>query len=368
MTSMRFCSLVYRGAVVMLLTTALSFGANLDSLREGNADIQSAGPLAFGPDGILFVGDSTGASIIALDTGDRTPAKSAAKINVNGINQKVAAALGTSPDQILLVDAVVNPISKNVYLSVSRGRGPDAIPVILRVDAAGKLTELSLGNINHSKIGLPNAPSFDAERRGRKLRMETITDLEYVDGKVLVAGLSNEEFASRLRTIPFPFQQTNPGAGIGIYHTSHGRFETYSPIRAFVPYDLDGQPHILAAYTCTPLVKIPVSELKPNHKVQGVTIAELGNRNRPLDMIIYQKGGQEYLLMANSSRGVMKLPLSGLEKYPALVEEPVDTAGVPYEIIADLKGVLQLDKFDDNNMMLLIDDSGSLNLRTVQLP
>ena len=50
---------------------------------------------------------------------------------------------------------------------------------------------------------------------------------------------------------------------------------------------------MLAAYTCTPLVKLPVSELKAGAHVKGTTIAELGNRNRPLDMIVYQKDGKD---------------------------------------------------------------------------
>ena len=43
----------------------------------------------------------------------------------------------------------------------------------------------------------------------------------------------------------------------------------------------------------------------------GTTIAELGNRNRPLDMIVYKKDGKEFLLMSNNSRGVMKIPTDG---------------------------------------------------------
>ena len=43
---------------------------------KGTPDLKSAGPLAFGPEGILFVGDPQGAAVFALDTGDRTPAKS----------------------------------------------------------------------------------------------------------------------------------------------------------------------------------------------------------------------------------------------------------------------------------------------------
>ena len=356
-------------AVVLALSGPFAFSANLDSLNAGRVEIKSAGPMAFGPDAILFVGDSMSASIIALDTGDRTPAKSAVKVNVKAINQKIAALLGATPDHILVNDAVVNPISKNVYLSVSRGLGPDAIPVILRVNASGAITELPLDNIKHSVASLTDAPAVDAkDSRGRGLRVATITDLAYVEGKVFVAGLSNEEFTSSFRSISFPFQEVNKGAGIEIYHGSHGRFETYSPIRTFLPFQLAGEPYILAAYTCTPLVKIPIAALKPGHKVQGVTIAELGNRNRPLDMIAYSKGGQEYFLMANSSRGVMKLAAKGLEKFQAITSEVEDMEGMPYETVANLQGVQQLDKLDENSVLILTDGGGTLDLRTAPLP
>jgi hypothetical protein len=182
-----------------------------------------------------------------------------------------------------------------------------------------------------------------------------------------VAGLSNEEFASSLRSIPYPFRSANKGAGIEIFHGAHGRFETNAPVRTFVPFEVKNQPHILAAYTCTPLVKIPVSELKPGNKVKGTTIAELGNRNRPLDMIVYRKGGKDFILMANSSRGVMKLPAQNLETYQPITAQ-TDKQGVPYETIASLKGVQQLDKLDDANAVMLIDDGGSLDLRAVPLP
>jgi len=131
---------------------------------------------------------------------------------------------------------------------------------------------------------------------------------------------------------------------------------------------LDNKQYILAAYTCTPLVKIPVSELKPGNKVKGTTIAELGNRNRPLDMITYKKGGTDYILMANSSRGIMKLPANGLDKYRAITKPIEDKEGVPYETLAEFKGVEQLDKLDDANALMLINDGGSMDLRTVPLP
>ncbi len=79
-------------------------------------------------------------------------------------------------------------------------------------------------------------------------------------------------------------------------------------------FDIGGKPNVLAAYTCTPLVKFPLSDLKPGSKVRGTTVAELGNHNRPLDMIVYSKGGKDYLLMANSRRGVMKVDVANIDK------------------------------------------------------
>jgi len=364
-TSIGMCGLLI---AVLFTTTAISVDYS-SSLRAGKAELQSAGALAFGPEGILFVGDSMGAAIFALATEDRTPGSSQSSFDISGVNEKVAALLGTSADQILINDLAVNPISKAVYLSVSRGRGPDAIPLIVRVDSSGKIEEFSLANVKHAKVTLPNTPDPDAKNRnGQSLRLEAITDLAFVEDRVFVAGISNEEFASKLRSIPFPFEATGRGTSVEIFHGAHGRFETNAPVRTFVSYEIEGEPYILAAYTCTPLVKFPVSSLTPGAKVLGTTIAELGNRNRPLDMITYEKGGRPFILMNNSSRGVMKITAERLESYQGITER-TDITGVPYEAIEHLKGVQQLDRLNETNALILVStDSGSLDLKTIPLP
>lgn len=350
-----------------LLLTALfvtaAFGAATDSLKAGKAPLKSAGPLAFGPDGVLFVGDTTGAQVVALDTGDRTATTAAVKIEVTAVNQKIAAMLGTAADQILVNDLVVNPISKSIYISVARGRGPDALPVIIKVDAAGKLSELTLDNIKSAAVTITNAPA--ATDRNRQ---SAITDLSFVNGNVIVAGLSNEEFSSNLRSIPFPFQTAAKGASIEFYHGSHAQFETNSPVRTFLPFTINNQEYILAAYTCTPIVKIPVSSLKAGAKVMGTTIAELGAGNRPIDMISYKKDGHDFILMANSSRGVMKLQADKLDSYAAITKPVPDKAGVPYETMQDWTGVQQLEKVDNSTAVVLSGTAASMNLRTMLLP
>ena len=362
---MSFTHSFIRVAAATCAAAALTFAAGIN-MPAGKVELKSAGALAMGPDGILFVGDSVGGKIVALDVDDRTPAKSGAALEIKGINEKIAAMLGTAADQILIQDVVVNPTSKNVYIAVSRGRGADAVPVILRAAPGGKLSEVSLASIKNMSVALLDSPTQDRQR------METITQLKYVDGKVLVAGLSNEEFSSSLRAIPYPFQKVDKGAGIEIWHGSHGRFETNAPVRTFVPYEINHQTQILAAYTCTPLVQFPIKDLAPGAKIKGKTVAELGNRNRPLDMIVYQKDGKDYLLLANSSRGVMKISTDKIENADK-IESPVSgggTKGQSYETISSWTGVDQLDKLDQQHALVLRHggEGNSLNLESLALP
>jgi len=354
-----------RLSVASLLALGLLAGAAhavdlTASLKPGTPDMKSAGALAFAPDGILLVGDSTGAAVFAFDTADRTGKTPFAPIKVEGVGDKIASLLNTTTQQMRINDMAANPFSGNVYLSVSRGRGPDATPAIVRIDASGKIEEFKYQNAKFAKAAISN-PS-------EKLRQEAVTDLAYVDGRVFVAGLSNAEFSSMLRSIPFPFSDSDKGASVEIFHGSHGRFETASPIRTFTTYKIDNKDYLLAAYTCTPLVKIPVSDLKPGAHVKGTTIAELGNRNRPLDMVVYQKNGKDYILMANSSRGVMKITTEGIGKIDAITKKIDDKAGLTYETIESLKGVEHLDRLGNEHAVLLMKTNSGLNLDTIPLP
>jgi hypothetical protein len=135
-----------------------------------------------------------------------------------------------------------------------------------------------------------------------------------------------------------------------------------------VPYTIDNKQFILAAYTCTPLVKIPVSELKSGAKIQGTTIAEMGAGNQPLDMVAYKKNGHDYILMANSNRGVTKLDMANLEAYKGITTPVSGTAGVPYTTMSELKNVRHLEAFDDKQALILSGDSGAMDLRTIALP
>ncbi|HEY2892965.1 MAG TPA: hypothetical protein VGJ16_02085, partial [Pirellulales bacterium] len=352
-------------AVALLAGAQAALAASLtDGMTKGTPALESAGPATFAPQGILLVGDTQAAKIFAIATGDKPGGTPSQDFKVEKLNEKIAAKLGTTAKGILINDMAVNPETGNTFLTVSRGTGPDAKPVIIRVQSSGTIDEFPLKDVMYSQTEIPGAPDKQA-----KARQEVTTDLQFVDGKVIVAGLSNEEFASQLRVIPFPFAASGKGTSVEIFHGAHGRLETMAPVRTLAVFDVDGQPNVLAAYTCTPLVKFPLSDLQPGAKIKGTTVAELGNRNKPLDMIVYKKDGKDYLLLANSSRGVMKVNVETIDKTQGITSHINGTAGLPYDTIANLKGVMQLDKLDKDHALVLVQsDEGALNLQSVQLP
>ena len=342
-----------------LLCVSVDAGAPV----KGAPDWKSAGPIAFGPDGTLFLADTKGAAVFAVELRDRKGDAPPRAIKVDAINEKVADLLGTTPDKIAITDLAVNPASGLAYLAVARGKGPDAAPALVRVVSDSKLEVVSLDDLKCTKAELPDAPAAGNSRN------EVITDLAFVDGRVFVAGLSNEEFSSRFLALAYPFSDSAAGTSVEIYHGAHGKLETKSPIRTFVPYTIKGEPYLLAAYTCTPLVKFPVSRMKSGSHLKGTTIAELGNRNKPLDMITYEKDGKDFLLLANSSRGVMKIPTEGVDKAQAISKPVKDKEGLGYDTLANLKGVMQLEKLDAKHALILVQTpTGAMNLETIDLP
>ena len=352
--------------IVMMIGGSVNRLASADELT-----LTSAGPIAFGPNGLLLISDPMAATIYAVETGDTDGSVEGVRIDVEDVRAKVASMMGANPAGIRINDLAINPINGTPYLSVSRGSGKSEVSTILSVDPeSNAISEVELSGKKFTKTTLANAAESKETRRGNQ-RLQAITDMAFINGQVYVAGLSNEEFASNLRAISYPFGDANDGCSIEIYHGAHGKFETRSPIRTFAAMKIEDEVNLLAAYTCTPLVRIPVGQLKPETKVKGTTIAELGNRNRPLDMVVYEKNNNEYALMANSDRGVMKIDLSSAGSQAAITERVGGggTAGVSYETVEELAGVMQLDGLSPTHGVVLVrEQDGKENLKTIILP
>jgi hypothetical protein len=384
---MRSTVLTLAGAALLGLAVAVApYAAGSKATTGTTPAFKHIGKLAFGPAGVLFAADGQAVSITALELSKQLAGGAPGTRDVSDIDQKIAGKLGIDAKNLMVTDMVVNPQTRNTFIAVMRGMGASATPVLVRVDGNGSIDVVSLEGVKYSRIEVPNAPPAETPlvlSNGRKIPVpnypdkvdpkglmgvQTITHMAFIDGKLYVSGLSNEEFASKMRVIPYPFATADEGTSVEIYHGSHGQLETFSPVFTFVPYRIDGEPSIIASYLCTPLVKFPVSALKPGSKIQGTTIAEFGNRNRPIDMIIYKKNGQDFILMSNNQRGVMKVPTSPFAKAQPITSHVPDTGGVPFETIESMKGVQQLDRLDDTRAMLLVQGPTGLNLQAVALP
>jgi hypothetical protein len=361
---------LYYALAIFVAVVAMIAGTNRrDALREGfvngTADVKSISALAFGPDGVLFIGDSKSASVFALDTKDNAKVEKAAAIELKKFDQKVAGALGTTVDNITIQDLVVNPVSKKIYCAVQMA---DGTPVLLKIEGE-KIATVPFKDVSYSVVEITNAPAEDAkDQRGRPLRVSSISDVAFADGKLLVTGLSNKEFSSTFRSIPFPFTKVQDQSSLEIYHAAHKQYETFAPIRTFTTATLAGKKYLVASYTCTPLVLFPLDDLKPGVHVKGRTVAEMGSGNSPLDMITMTKGGESFLIMSNSSRPVFKVKYKTIEAFEGSLTTPVEesfaTAGVDF-ISMPVTNVIQLDKLDDTQFVVLQRKSnGDLDLWT----
>ena len=345
-----------------LMALAFATATTRAETSKGDITLKSLSTIGFGPKGVLFIGDSEAGVVYAVNTpADKVSTPKSLKLE--NVGQTFGDLLGVKADDVVIKDLKVNPETSQVYVAVTRKSSPTAA-AILKLTGDSKFEEVKLKGVEFSKYTLPNA--------SEKKRSDSITCMAYAEGTLYIAGLSNEEFASTLRSVTYPFvKDTAKGAAIEIYHAAHNALETRSPIQTFTPYTIGKTGYILASYTCTPLVRIPLTQLKDGQKIKGDTVAELGNMNRPLDIVTYTKDKKAYALMANDRRGVMKISIDGLETAGTIAEavRGGGVAGVKFETIKELQGTKQLDKLDDTTAVVLVEDKDKkLTLSTVVLP
>src|SRR6516225_8363622 len=291
--------------------------------------LQSAGAMTFGPGNVLFVGDIAGSAVhgFALRDEDLTPQTGVELGNfhnfegvdlVRGLDVKLAALLGTTYDNIVINDMVVHQPTGQIFLSVERGRGADAIPTIVKVNR-GKLELLKLDGIPHSKVSVPNEPDQTARLEFEPQQVYAITDVKYYKGEVFVTGISNRRFASTLYRIPYPFTDQKATTTVEIWHPTHGEFETRAPIIRQLVLDIGGEPSRSGVYGCTPLVRFPLAALKDGAHVRGDTIGELGYGANPVDMLTFTSpaDSKEYLLVTIDTRSASQIAVSELASAPA---------------------------------------------------
>lgn len=374
---------------LLLSTLALAFGSLqpaassattaaslLKDPKTGDPGLSSVGPLAFGPDGLLLIAEPGIPAVVAVATGDTGELRPLAQ-PLGDTAAKLAEALGIAVADVQIIDLAANPVSGTAYLAVRDQAGKKV--AIVTIAADGTARRLDWSALKHVRVPLPKSDTT---------AVRNLSDLAFGGDRVLVTAQSNEEFSSKILSLPLPLDAAGTGQifSAETYHVAHGKWETKAPIQSFIPYLDEGEPTVLGAFACTPLARFPLSELESGAKVRGTSVVELGSGNRPLDVFSYRNASGEWVV-TNTLRfhktlfgpskywGVrVRMDLVGRDDAAQVNENALrrniqDPAKSPeVEIVDALFGAVQVDKIDDTRMLVLREDGERLKLEVCALP
>lgn len=367
-----------RRDVLKLLTFS---AATMATAGNGRRALASAGgptaisAMTIAPDGRLIVADWRQGALLVLAAPPGTPGPEGA-FNLKGLNDALIAA-GALPRATAMVwDAA----SRRALVAVATGTGPDAPVGIAAITADGVVTLHDAGAMVLARHDLADRPGEGALWRDTPVASLTVTDMVLREDELLVAGLSNADFAATLRRIPWPFESASRAgvARVEMYHTVHNQIETRAPVRAMAVVQLDGADHLLAAYTCTPLVTVPLADLTDGGAVRARTIAELGYGNTPrrvLPFVLtsYDGAQSDWVIVANATKAADLIPLADIaaaNARPGLaapVKAPFETTAGLTPLQVPLTGVVGLADQGPEHLIVLRRDSISGELELVSI-
>lgn len=310
------------------LAAALIVGTS--AMAETDLDIKFAGALEFADDGTLFVGDNHNGAIYAFEMPAEAGPEQIMPSSIANIDAKIAELLGVGKSAIELNDMASHPVSHDLYISVTRLGNSVSQPALIHVTQDQQVNLVDLAAFEFQKQDLMAFPEGETTFRPRgagpgtvplprdlakgeiPLRTLAIMDMEFYKGELFVAGVATDNFLSSLRRMPYPFDGSQGITNVEMYHITHDQYESRAPIRAMSVQEIDGKPQLVAAYTCSPIVLVPLEDIQDGAKISANTIIDYGN-GQPLDMIPFNMQGQTMLFVTNDSRSPQVIPVAGLQ-------------------------------------------------------
>src|SRR5258708_35752909 len=136
-------------------------------LRVGSAAVRSAGPITFGPAGILFLADNLSAKGFAVDVADPGAEAGPEPFDLENVDARVGSFLGCAADDVVIRDVAVHPVSHSVYLSGQRGRGDAGQAVLGRIERLdGSITDVPPDRVQVAWVPLACATAAHCARLG----------------------------------------------------------------------------------------------------------------------------------------------------------------------------------------------------------
>ncbi len=369
----------WTAVLALLLATAAATAdtAVLDKTTTGTPEIKAIEAIRFAPGGVLLLADGKGAQVIAVETGG-SAAKAGFMKAVDGIDKEIAGKLGVGVKDMEIIDLAVHPVTNTAYVAVSEKVNRKS--VIVTIDGEGKIGEFPLEKVKYAKLALPSEG---------KSTLSRLTDMVWTGDRLLVAGQANEEFGSKLFSIPGPLSHEAKAAvySTETYHVQHGKWETKAPMTTLMSFVEENKKYVAGAFACTPVVKYPLDDLKAGEKVKGISMVELGSGNRPLNMFMYEKGGKGYILL-NTFRmfnpkafgpspyltfRIDQSMMSDKEKVNEKAVRRLDRQNKPatdsIKLVETFHGVRHMDRLGEDRALTIREgDKGGLSLVAIELP
>jgi hypothetical protein len=367
-----------RTVLACLAALALAVGAQAD---QGNPKVKSIDAITFGNDGLLIIADSKGSQVVTVDTGDLKETNWT-KTEIAEVDQLIAGKLGLMAKDIQILKVAVNPASHRAYVAVRSMKAKQ--DVLLTIDGAGKVEEFSLENVKYNRYPV---------NTGEKA-ITAFTDVAFGGDRILVASNPTKGFENKVFSVVMGAKgEPCSTFSTETFHTGHNAIETKAPIRTIMAYEDGGKKYVIGTFTCTPIVRYPLDDMKPGAQLKGSSVVELGHGNTPRDMFVYEKDGKKYILMScfrmgfmNKSNPVGPSPYWACKVDHNLLKETVkvdknalwrfnpksgkanksetDRA----QIAMDYFGVQYMSKLDNARALVIREDKSGLQLRVLPLP
>jgi hypothetical protein len=362
--------------------SAGSAPSQIGNAQLGNPQLTSAQSLAFGPGGVLLVGDGWSDRIVAIETGDTSIASRPFNSveEVQNLMGAIANAFDppVAPGEVTLLDVAVNPLSWRIYLAAQRFSGGEV--AILWIDGSAAVHRFALDNVVYGAIRYP------MDQPG-----SIVTGMAWSDPDDTILGFTGKGPFQLgqivLRETPFFHEGGIRAATTRIYHRSHATWESSPSIDRGLLFWTDangtarasppGDPYVLAAYAHAPVVRFPLAAFDDGGEVTGTTVFDVGIDRFVTALAFDDRGDRGWLLATVSNLELMGgLAMVRIDRSLLVQNVNVDQTapilfdftGMPQVPGVDrlyfLDGVTQLDMIDAGVAVIVRGDV----LETVTLP
>jgi len=278
-----------------------------------NKNFEMFSGMAFGPDGLLFFSSGgvpidsfrTSTGIFCLDTEDRiadekNPIKNyklkyfTKTIDLNTAIQKIEES--EKINKLLVTDAVVNPSSGKIYITVLMATAERQSTGLYVVDHNGTISTFTHEDKSYAYFDGPNEKDHK------------VHSFVYHNGKLIVNGTSTAGQFSSMTYIIDPELKDNNLLNVcrtKLFHNNHGDiWETNAPIRCTAVFKENGKDMIAFSTSCTAFGKMSLEGgVYSKKEINAITVSELGPGNHPQDMVSYLVNGKPTILITNSKYG-----------------------------------------------------------------